>query len=289
VRYKESRNGKDAQKMNSKIKLECPICITAASFVFTSKLSRNIYECSNGDCGHFFTPPFTNEQGICARDENLEKESDESIGIFDERNGRLLKLLTDLLNIQDYPATFMDFGAGNAHISRTFKRVLGDKVKIYCLEPNPACKDLYQKYGLLRLSTLSDLPEKIDLVYMIEVIEHLDNPVATMSLLSQHLKENGAIFLSTPIGRRQENTTNAYDTPSHLHFFTEKSLNLTLKKSGFSEISFKYYAEMYPLPLQGILHRAKAAIRKLIKRIILLIRPNSNQIGHLVGLTKSIR
>jgi hypothetical protein len=84
---------------------------------------------------------------------------------FDERNERLLKLLTGFLNKKDYPITFMDFGAGNAHISRTFKRALGDKVKIYCLEPNPVCKDFYNKYGLIHLLKLNDLSEKIDLIY----------------------------------------------------------------------------------------------------------------------------
>jgi hypothetical protein len=280
---------KDTQELSPKTKRQCPICNTAASFIFTSKHSRKIYECSNEDCGHFFTPPSIDNQGICIRDENIEKESDESINIFEERNERLLKLFTSLLNKQDYPITFMDFGAGNAHISRTFKRVLGNKAKIYCLEPNPDCKDLYHKYGLLRLSTLNDLPEKVDLIYMIEVIEHLDNPIAIMTLLSQHLDKNGAIFLSTPVGRRLEMTTNAYDTPSHLHFFTEKSLNLTLRKAGFSEISFKYYPEMYPLPPQRIVQKVKVGIKKIIKKMISWTRPSSSQIGHLVGITRSIR
>jgi hypothetical protein len=277
------------QEGNHTSKLKCTICKTEASYVFTSKHSRNIYECPNEDCGHFFTLPSTDEQGICIRDENIEKESDESIAVFDERNERLLKLLTGFLNKKDYPITFMDFGAGNAHISRTFKRALGDKVKIYCLEPNPVCKDFYNKYGLLHLLKLNDLSEKIDLIYMIEVIEHLDNPIAVMSQLNQHLNKKAAIFLSTPVGRRLEKTTNAFDTPSHLHFFTERSLNLTLKKSGFSKISFKYYPEMYPLPSQRNHHKVKAATRKLIKSIFSLMRPSSNQIGHLVGFTRSIR
>ena len=136
---------KDTQELSPKTKLQCPICNTSASFIFTSKHSRKIYECSNDDCGHFFTPPFIDSQGICVRDKNIKKESDESIGIFDERNERLLKLFTSLLNQQNYPVTFMDFGAGNAHISRTFKRLLGNKAKIYCLEPNSDCKDLYHK------------------------------------------------------------------------------------------------------------------------------------------------
>lgn len=146
--------------------------------------------------------------------------------------------------------------------------MLGDKARIYCLEPNPACQDLYYKYELVRLSKINDLTENIDLIYMIEVIEHLDNPIDTLCQLSKYINKNGVIFLSTPVGKRLEIATNAYDTPSHLHFFTEKSLNLTLKKSGFSEISFRYYPEMYPLPMRGIYPKVKLVIKKMIKKIL---------------------
>jgi len=276
--------------MNSISKLSCPICNTDSSFIFSSKHSRKIYECANEDCGHFFTPPSANSQGICIRNEDIERESDESMHLFNERNKRLLSLLLGFLKKKEYPITLIDFGAGNAHISRTFKLELGNKAKIYCLEPNPICTGLYKKYGLLHLLTINDLPEKIDLIYMIEVIEHLEDPIATLNILSQHLDKNGLIFLSTPVGRKLESTTNAYDTPSHLHFFTEKSLNLALKKAGLSEIHYKFYPEIYPLPLplplQAMFGRPIILIKKLIKKFFLLVRKESRQINHLVGATK---
>lgn len=66
--------------------------------------------------------------------------------------------------IKILPIKFIDFGAGNAHISRIFKRVLDVKARIYCLEPNSACQDLYHKYELVRLSKINDLTESIDLI-----------------------------------------------------------------------------------------------------------------------------
>ena len=145
---------------------------------------------------------------------------------------------------------------------------------------------------------------------MIEVIEHLDDPIKAMSQLKHVLKDDGMIFLSTPVGKLEESATNAYDTLSHLHFFTERSLNLTLTKSGFSEIYFKYYPEMYPLPSQNVVNKPKNLVKDLVKKALLKSSPaivnklmnlaknlvknallkssSANGIGHLVGLTRPI-
>ena len=268
--------------MNLDKKHNCPICKKISTFIFTSQHNRKIYQCVNKECGHFFTPIAHSAQGICARDENIEEESNQAMSIFGERNKRLLNLFSNLLDKQigvKKPLIFLDYGAGNAHISRTFKNQLQTNVLIYCLETNPACQDFYQKYELLFLETLSDLTEKIDLVYMIEVIEHLEDPIKAISQLSQIIKNDGMIFLSTPVGRILESKTNAYDTPSHLHFFTENSLNLTLQMSGFTDIAFKYYPEMYPLP--STLSKIKIYIKLMLEKF-----SGANSIEHLVGFTK---
>jgi hypothetical protein len=264
--------------------LKCPICSSDSTFIFISKHSKNIFECTNNSCGHFFTPPYTKNQGIVPRNEKIEVLSDKAICIFGERNERLLKLFLNWLKNLNYPITFLDYGAGNAHVSRTFKQVLGTKAKIYCLEANPACQDLYQKYGLLQISTPNELKEKVDFIYMIEVIEHLDDPIASMTQLSHSLNENGLIFLSTPLGTKIESKTHAYETPSHLHFFSKKSFNLMLNKSGFMEITFRYYPEMYVLPSRKY-QKFKMAVKKFISNTFLkfLIKDN-----HLVGCTKLI-
>ena len=178
----------------------------------------------------------------------------------------------------------MDYGAGDANVSRTFKQLLGTKAKIYCLEANPAFQHFYQKYELIQISTLNELREKIDFIYMIEVIEHVEDPIATMKDLIKYLNKDGLIFLSTPLGTRIENKTNAYNTPSHLHFFSKKSFNLMLKKSGLMEIKFQYYPEMYPIPSNKYLK-----LKKIIKKLIsyLLLKPKI-PITHLVGFTKLI-
>ncbi len=264
----------------------CPICNSKSRFIFTSKHNNDIYQCENYTCGHFFTPPKSLTQGICIRENLIEKESDEFLQIYDERNARLLDFLIGQLPKFSKKINLLDFGAGNAHISRTFKRILQNNATIYCLEPNLACHSLYIKNDLIQVKKISDLPHKeFDLIYMIEVIEHLIDPLETLSMLRSKLKDGGQIFISTPCGKASERETHAYDTSSHLHFFTEKSLNLTLTKSFFKPIVFNYIPQMYPLQSNTTKHVFYSGFKSLLKKLIppLLYKP---KINHLVGLTK---
>ena len=56
------------------------------------------------------------------------------------------------------------------------------------------------------------------------------------------------MFLTTPCGelRNGSRATNAYDTPEHVQFFTEKSLRLAVKKAGFRDITYEYIDALYP-------------------------------------------
>jgi SAM-dependent methyltransferase len=265
----------------------CPICKLEAAYVFTSYHNRRIFQCNWRECGHFFTPVLTENQGVCVRDDDIEKESDESLRLFDERNIRLLSLFTSLLNGRSKPIVFLDFGAGNAHISRTFKRLLSDDCIMYCLESNPLCEGFYPKHKLIQVKTIDELPEKIDFIYMVEVIEHLDDPISTLKELRTCLKSNGVLFLSTPAGKRKETRTSAYDMPSHVHFFSPKSLNLTLKASGYKEIHFNYYPEMYPLEInQKITRRVWKSVKSRSIRFLYNHLRTTIGLTHLVGPTE---
>lgn len=267
--------------------LNCPICNSKSFFIFTSKHSRAIYECSNKDCNHFFTPFYSENQGIVPREDNIEKISDEYLRIYYERNKKLLKLFQSKLKNNDFPTTFLDYGAGSAHVSRTFRELLNNKARIYCLEKNSDFYNFYQKYELTYIKDLKELDKKIDFIYLIEVIEHLKDPIETMKQLSKFLNKNGLIFISTPLGTKIENETNAYDTSSHIHFFSKKSFNLMLKKSGFTEIIFKYYPEMYPKSSNKYIE-IKMSIKNLILNSFLKSVFPKIVINHLVGFTRPI-
>lgn len=262
----------------------CPICGGQSSYLFNSKHNKSIFNCHNNDCGHFFTPPLNKNQGICLRSSDIESESNSAFNKFHERNIRLLNLFMGKIMKQSTLIHLLDFGAGNAHISRSFKSHLGNKVVIYCYEPNTLCKDLYQKHQLIHITNLMDITKKIDLIYMIEVIEHLEDPISILKSLTKTLNPSGKIFISTPVGAKSEKVTNAFDTESHLHFFTENSLNYALDKSGLKSITYKYFPEMYPIN-SSYLKKIKICIVNLHSKILVKLKIK-NKINHLVGFTE---
>ncbi len=83
---------------------------------------------------------------------------------------------------------------------------------------------------------------------LIEVIEHVPDPVGFLKRLRGCLDPKGQVFLTTPCGelRNGSRATNAYDTPEHVQFFTEKSLRLAVEKAGFSSITYEYIDALYP-------------------------------------------
>ena len=185
----------------------CPICSLESKYIFTTKHTREVFQCSNDKCGHYFTPILDHRQGVCDRIEDIQKESEESLKIYEDRNLRLLDLFKTYLSAATKPYRLLDFGAGNAHISRTFKEELKDDCVIYCLEPNPLCTCFYSKYNINQVKKIDDIPELIDLIYMIEVIEHLTDPISVLKSLRSKLKPDGMIFISTPSGAENESLT----------------------------------------------------------------------------------
>jgi SAM-dependent methyltransferase len=269
-------------------KIECSICRSTTSYIFTSKNNKDIFKCNNILCGHNLTPIFKTDQGFNLRGNALEKESDADLKEFEKRNESLLKIFINYLKDTPKPFKFLDFGTGSAHVSRTFKKNLKNDCVIYAIEENTLFKDLYSKYDLIQIKNLDNLPEKVDLIYMIEVLEHVVDPVAILKKLYKSLKSNGTLFISTPLGTNNENFSNAYVEKSHLHFFTKKSLNLALKKSRFTEIKYKFYSQMYPRPVNSnILIQGIYSVKLLLQILINKMMPTTS-IKHLVGFSKPL-
>ena len=76
----------------------CPICGSSTSYkLTTNKFNYEIFSCENLNCSHFFYPDFYPGQGVDQREEEVSKESDETLSVFLERNNRLLKFFLKYL------------------------------------------------------------------------------------------------------------------------------------------------------------------------------------------------
>lgn len=133
----------------------------------------------------------------------------------------------------------------------------------------------------MQVTEIDSLNDTIDLIYMVEVVEHLTDPVFELSQIRKKISSTGTLFIGTRLGQMNESETNGYDTELHLHFFTPKSLNLALTKAGFSSIDYVQVPEIYPTVWnRGILRGLAASARNLFR-----VKRNY---GHLVGFSYPI-
>ena len=226
----------------------CPLCNSEINFKLkTEKYKYDIYSCVNKNCNHFFYKDFYPGQGVDQREDNVDEESETTLNTFKERNERLLKYLLKKLPRKNN-FTFLDFGSGVAHISRVFKNTLNDAVDIFCFEPNEDLGGFYEKFSLIQILKLEQIKTDYDLIYLIEVIEHLDNPKKVLLDLKNIMNKDTKLFITTP---KAEDSAlgDCYDNPSHIHFFTDTSINFLLNSLGFKKIKFRYVPEMYPFDL----------------------------------------
>jgi 2-polyprenyl-3-methyl-5-hydroxy-6-metoxy-1,4-benzoquinol methylase len=177
-----------------------------------------------------------------------EADTDFEESMYAERNERLIAFWEDRRFVTG-GSKLLDVGAGTGHLARSVRRRLPG-IDIHCVEASKALRDRLDRQGFAVSKHLDSISSdrSFDAVLLIEVIEHVPDPVDFLDRLRRCLDPEGRIFLTTPCGelRNRSRATNAYDTPEHVQFFTEKSLRLAVKKAGFRDITYEYIDALYP-------------------------------------------
>ena len=175
--------------------------------------------------------------------------TDAAESMYAERNERLVAFWEDRRFVTG-SSRLLDVGAGSGHLARSVRRRLPG-IEIFCVEESEPLRDRLGHQGLTVSKNLDSIsPDRsFDAVLLIEVIEHVPDPIDFLDRLGRCLNPKGRMFLTTPCGelRNGSRATNAYDTPEHVQFFTEKSLRLAVKKAGFRDITYEYIDALYPL------------------------------------------
>jgi SAM-dependent methyltransferase len=91
------------------------------------------------------------------------------------------------------------------------------------------------------LSTLDDFPEAgFDLIFSLEVLEHLTDPIATLEGLARRLKPEGTLMLSTgiyhPGGHNHQWPYLATEGGQHITFWSHPALVYAAGRLGFSSL-----------------------------------------------------
>ncbi len=144
-----------------------------------------------------------------------------------------------LVKILDYlrGSRVLELGCGAGSLTYLLRQAGFDATG---LELGPAAVELARRrfgvevhHGLLE--TLED-QGPYDAIVAVDVLEHLADPSATMTLCARRLTAEGVLFLQTPCYRQDGPDWQMLLPEEHLHLFTESSVEMLLREAGFAAV-----------------------------------------------------
>lgn len=227
-------------------------------------------------CGHIFADPCPNPQSIASlysqvEDPHYEEEAE-------GRSRNFLRLLDRLDKLAPEKGALLDVGAATGILLDLARRRGWSPEGIEISEW--AVRVARRKYGLcLRQGNLLelDLPrEHYAAVSMVDIIEHIPQPLPAAARAWEVLKPGGLLCLVTPdihslaakaAGRRWWHLR-----PGHLAYFSWQSLAVLLGRTGFRIVELRRYAwtfsAHYLLSRRPVFHGlAESGLTSFLKRI----------------------
>ncbi|MCL4477973.1 MAG: class I SAM-dependent methyltransferase [Deltaproteobacteria bacterium] len=155
-----------------------------------------------------------------------------------------LRLIADNLGKVSKAKRVLDIGCGNGAFLTMFKKI---GCEVYVTEFNKSAEDVCRSKGIKMLSgglmpqMESNLSDKFDLVILTEVIEHVNNPRDIINNISDLLKKNGYLYITTPnyfsIDRLIMGPQwGMICYPEHLILWNPKTLDQFLRTCGYEKI-----------------------------------------------------
>jgi SAM-dependent methyltransferase len=217
----------------------CPICHSRAEFAFRSPY-QPVTQCQHEACRHLFVDGPSEGAGVQSHDTSGEAR------MYADRNVVLMDVLVSA-GIVGPNLRVLDFGSGSGHVAGAVRRAF-PTASVTCVEADADARAHLTETGLPVASSLTEAGEGYDSVLLIEVIEHVSDPVTLLEGLRDVLRPGGRMLVTTPVGetRRGSRKTNAYETAEHIQFFTERSLELAVAQAGLRPFEFRVINELYP-------------------------------------------
>lgn len=244
--------------------MQCPLCNFVESKPLFETQHAKVRKCLNPGCGHLLADSPAPNQGVWTfTEEELDyAEFRQAHSQWFERNYKLAEYFTQKAFLPRN-GKVMDLGSGRGHIASSFVERGFDVV---CVEPNELARKTLTKHGLVNYEYLTDVPPhlKFDAIIMSEVIEHVPSPVDVLKDAKNHLTQNGFIFVTTPRATSlkaflNRNKSCAYLDPTHIHFFTSRTLEKCFQLAGFSSYKSQYLDFLVP---------ERTGVRKNIDKVL---------------------
>lgn len=100
-----------------------------------------------------------------------------------------------------------------------------------------------------------------DLIFLNHVLEHVDDVVGTMEEIHRILAPGGRVVIQVPYFR----CVDAYNDPTHTHFFTAHTLDYFIKDSGLSKYAYSEKLFIKKGFWYGWPHRSPNPLREMLK------------------------
>mgnify|MGYP001212233185 CR=1 FL=1 len=145
---------------------------------------------------------------------------------------------------------WVDFGTGLGYMLKKMKNVYKKK---YGIEVNKYCLDTLMAENIIVKEHINQIDEKIDIITMFHVLEHIENPIDILNSFYNKLTDDGKIiieiphandFMLTKIDNKEYKDFILWD--EHLVLHNEESITKLLNFCNFEIIKFDYI-QRYPL------------------------------------------
>ena len=240
----------------------CPVCKGKKQKLFVEIYEYPYFECE--DCGHLYcgTPPNDNELKKLYSSENNESvESSQGKiyideDLFDKRVKKIAfpkaEFATDLI---DGKGTWIDLGAGVGDLVIA-STDLGWESIGYESDRDEVLFGLSKganlKNEFIDFNSKSPILKSAKIVSMINVLEHLSNPMETVSKISKSIQKDAYFLFEVPRFPSISSLTNRcfpelaarnIYSPDHLHLFSDESAKIMMENANLEIISTWFFGQ----------------------------------------------
>ena len=212
-----------------------------------------LYECQN--CS--FTYAYPLPDNILALYEDLEDEL--YVDSLEPRFKEMKHLLEMGLNFHPPAKSILDVGAGVGLLVKAAKEkgieATGIEPSKWLVSQSKKLFDIELIEGIVPDKKLEN--KKFDLIFAVDVIEHLSEPVEFLKILSSYLNENGVILIATPDSgsflAKKMGANGWHYRIAHIGYFNNKSMELAVSKADLK--IEKFGRQNWYLPFGYLLKR----------------------------------